>query len=72
MKLSAQLTLWLSVVFGVLCLGYGIYGWTEHLNMPTGQEREDARGFAFYFMFLGMVGVAGAIISWIMVRMPER
>lgn len=71
MKLSATLTLWLSTVFATLCLGYGLYGFVESTGMPLGQERDDARGFAFYFMFLGMVGVAGALISWRMTRMDE-
>jgi len=72
MKLSATLTLWLSVVFAALCLGYGLYGWIEQWSMPLGQERDDARGFALYFMFLGCVGVAGAIVSWRMTRMRDE
>lgn len=71
MKLSATLTLWLSMIFAALCLSYGIYGWIEHAGMPLGPEREDARGFALYFIFLGCVGVAGAIVSWRMTRMRE-
>lgn len=72
MKLSATLTLWMSVIFAALSLSYGIYGWVEQASMPLGQEREDARGFALYFIFLGCVGVAGAIVSWRMTRMRER
>ncbi len=71
MKLSATLTLWLSVVFAALCLAYGIFGWVEQTAMPSGPDREDARGFALYFIFLGCVGVAGAIVSWRMTRMDD-
>ena len=71
MKLSAVLTLWLSLVFAALCLGYGAYGWMEQWSMPLGQERDDARGFALFYLFLGAVGLAAAILSWRMTRMEE-
>lgn len=72
MKLSATMTMWLAIVFAGLCLAYGIHGMMEQAGMPAGQEREDARGFAFYFLFLGAVGVAGAFISWWMAREVDR
>ena len=68
MKLSAQLTLVMSIVFAALCLGYVGYGWWESSAMPEGQARDDARGFVYFWLFLGAVGVASAIVSWLMAR----
>ena len=68
MRFSATLTLWMAVAFAALCLGYGIYGWTEIGGMPPGQERDDTRGFVMYWLFLGAVGVGGALVSWWMRR----
>jgi hypothetical protein len=39
--------------------------------MPAGQERDDADGFVFFWMFLGAIGVASAWVSWRMMRGAE-
>ena len=69
MKLSAQLTLFMSAAFALLCIGYAGYGWYQTGAMPSGQERDDARGFVFFWLFLGAVGVASAWYSW---RLAQR
>jgi hypothetical protein len=72
MKLSAQLTLYMSIAFGLLCLGYAAYGWVELGGMPAGQERDDARGFVYFWLFLGAIGAVSAWVSWKMARAEER
>jgi len=72
MKLSAQLTLYMSITFALLCIGYAAYGWHEIGAMPMGQEREDARGFVYFWLFLGAVAVASAWFAWRMTRGEER
>ena len=68
MKLSASITLWLSLVLGAACIAYGGYGWLAIDAMPIGEARDDARGFAIFWLFLGAVGVACAVVSWLMMR----
>jgi hypothetical protein len=72
MKLSAQMTLYASIVFALLCLGYAAYGWIQLGAMPAGQERDDAHGFVYFWGFLGLIGAGSAWISWKMVRAAER
>ncbi len=72
MKLSLQLTLYVSIAFAMLCLAYAAFGLHEMGAMPLGQERDDARGFAYFWMFLGGVGLAVAFVSWRMLRQGER
>ena len=71
MKLSAQLTLYMSLAFALLCIGYGVYGWHELGAMPAGQDRDDAHGYVFFWLFLAAVGVGAAWISWRMMRQAE-
>jgi hypothetical protein len=72
MKLSIQITLYVSVAFALLCLGYAAYGWHEIASMPTGQERDDARGFVFFWLFLGAIGLASAWYAWRLTRDEAR
>ena len=72
MRLSAQLTLYISIAFALLCFGYAAYGWYQVGAMPVGQEREDARGFVYYWLFLGAIGAAMAWVSWWMMRGDGR
>jgi hypothetical protein len=71
MKLSAQLTLYISLAFALLCLGYAGYGWHEIGAMPVGEERDDARGFVFFWLFLGAIGVASAWYAWRLTRSAD-
>ena len=69
MRLSAQITLYTSIAFALLCLGYGAYGWHELGAMPMGQERDDAHGYVFFWLFLGAIGAASAWYAW---RIAQR
>lgn len=71
MKLSAALTLWLSLAFAALCLAYAGYGWHGLEAMPTGAERDDARGYAMFWLFLGAIGLACAAVSYWMTRSSD-
>ena len=68
MKLSAGITFWMSLLFATLTLGYGLYGYIESSSMTAGQDHDDARGFAMFWMFLGTIGVVMAVVSWRMMR----
>jgi hypothetical protein len=68
MKFSASITFWLGVVFTLLTAGYGVFGWLQLGDMPPGQERDDARGYVMFWMFLGAIGVACAMVSWWIAR----
>lgn len=72
MKLSAQITFVMSVAFAVLCLGYGAFGWHELAGVSPGPERDDARGYVYFWAFLGAIGVVSAVVSWRMMRGEDR
>ena len=64
MKISAQFSMWGSVVFALFSLGYAFSGFSSLDGMADDAGRADARGFALFWLFLGVVGVVMAIVSW--------
>jgi len=72
MKLSLQMTMAMSLAFAALCLGYGIYGLFELVDMPAGPAYDDARGFVGFWMFLGAVALASAFAAWRMTRRGDH
>ena len=68
MKISAQFSLWGSVVFALFCLGYAFAGFSSIDGMADDATRADARGFALFWLFLGAIGIVMAIVSWRMVK----
>ncbi len=76
MKVSAQFTFWASVVFAIGCIAYAGFGFSSFdASMPPG-VREDSRGYVWFWLFMGGVGIATAIVSWLMlrgtIRMPDE
>ena len=68
MKLTAQLAAVLALVFGLICLGVGVHGLWQVRDLADATERADAQGFAWFWMFLGAVGVTTAVLSHLMAK----
>ena len=71
MKISAQFAMWTSAIFALLCLGVAFSGFSSLDAMTDEVARSDARGFAFFWLFLGAVAVAAGLASWWMVRQED-
>ena len=72
MKVSAHFAFWGGIVFAVVCGGYGLYGLSMLDAGMTDVERADGRGFAMFFLFLGAIGAAMSLVSWLMLRGKMR
>jgi hypothetical protein len=68
MKISAQFTLWSSLVFAIVCLSIGFDGLWSADAVADQAVRPDARGFAYFWLFLGAIALACALASWWIVR----
>jgi len=68
MRISAQFSMWGAVVFALFCLGYAFAGFSSMDGMADDATRADARGFALFWLFLGVIGIVMAIVSWWMVK----
>ena len=60
--------MWGSVVFALFSLGYAFAGFSSMDGMADDATRSDARGFALFWLFLGVIGIVMAIVSRWMVK----
>jgi hypothetical protein len=67
MKLSAQLMLGMAIAFALVCFSVAYDGFTNIDTMADATAQSDARGFAWFWVFLGIVAVASAVASWWMI-----
>ena len=68
MKLSAQLVLWLSLIFAGVCIAYAGFGFSSIDASADPQIVADSRGYAWFWLFLGGIGLLMAALSWLMVK----
>lgn len=68
MKVSALFAFWASVVFAIGCIAYAGFGFSSIDASMTEAVRDAARGYAWFWMFLGGVGVVAAVVSGLMLR----
>jgi hypothetical protein len=66
MKVTAQFSFWASVVFAILCIAYAGFGFSSIDASMTDATREASRGYAWFWLFMGGVGIASAAGSWLM------
>ena len=69
MKLSLRATMIAAAVFAAICLGVAITGFTSLGSLTDPTAIEDAKGFAWFWAFLGGVAVALGLLAW---RMTPR
>jgi hypothetical protein len=66
LKISAQMTVVIAAIFAVVCFGVAITGFSSIGEIADPVQLADAKGFAWFWTFLGVVGVAfGALSLWI-------
>ena len=66
MKISAQIAIVLAAVFAIICYGVAITGFSSIGEMTDPVQAADAKGFAWFWAFLGTVAVVlGAVSMWI-------
>ena len=68
MKISAQVAMWSSIVFAALCLWVAFSGFSSLDGMADETALADARGFAWFWLFLGAIAIAAGVASWLIVK----
>jgi len=63
MKLSMHATSILAAVFAVLCLVFGINGLMSLGDIQDAARLSDAKGFAWFWTFLGVIGLIVALFA---------
>ena len=68
MKISAQLAMWGGAIFSLVCLYIAWSGFSSIDTLTDPQVIDDARGFAWFWLFLAGVGAASCAASWWIIR----
>ena len=70
MKISAQFSMWPSIVFALACFGVAFNGLSE-MDAVDAAARADAPGYAYFWLFLGAVATACGVVSWWIARRED-
>ena len=68
MKISAQMGLVIAAIFASVCFGVAVQGFMSLEELTDPAQRSDAKGFALYWAFLGVIGLACGALSWWIMR----
>lgn len=72
MKLSLQATMIVAVIFAAICLSVAITGFMSLDNLTDPTALTDAKGFAWFWTFLGGVAIALGLLAWRMTRRSDE
>ena len=72
MKFSIQATIVAAAVFAAICFGVAITGFASLGDLTDPTQMADARGFAWFWTFLGSVAVGFGLLAWWVVRSQEK
>lgn len=67
-KISAKLAMIISAIFAIACFGVAITGFTSSADIADPALRADGWGYAWFWAFLGMIGIVFGALSYWMVR----
>lgn len=62
-KISAKLSMLMSVAFALVCLGVALNGFYSLGEISDPVQLGDAKGFAWFWTFLGGIGVLFGLLS---------
>jgi hypothetical protein len=71
MKISALLATIVSAIFATVCFAVAVTGLTSLGDIVDPVQRGDAKGFAWFWMFLGSIGVVFGGLSWWITRKEQ-
>ncbi len=61
-----------AAIFAVVCLGVALKGFTSLADIADPIQASDAKGFAWFWTFLGCVAGAFGLLSWWIVRTEKE
>ena len=70
MKIGAHFSMWACVVFALACFGVAFNGLSE-IDAVDAVARGDARGYAYFWLFLGAVATVCGVVWWWIVQRED-
>lgn len=72
MKITAGMSIIMAAIFALVCFGVAVTGFAALGEITDPVQLADARGFAWFYTFLGTIGVVfGAVGYWILKTSTE-
>ena len=72
MKVTAKVSIVMSVIFAAVCFSVAFAGFSSLGEIVDPVQLADARGFAWFWTFLGVVAIAfGGLGAWLVKTLPE-
>lgn len=72
MKITAKVSIVMSVIFAAACFSVAFTGFSSLGEIVDPVQLADARGFAWFWTFLGVVAlVFGGLGAWLVKTLPE-
>lgn len=72
MKITIQVTAVASLIFALVCFGVAIHGFNALREITDPAIAADTRGFAWFWAFLGAIGVVFAGVAWWLIRSAKE
>lgn len=67
MRITAQMTIGIAAIFAAICFGVAITGFSSLESFADPVQAADAKGFAWFWAFLGTIAVVlGASALWVL------
>jgi len=64
MSLSLRATMIAAAIFAAICLGVAITGFMSLGSLTDPKAIEDAKGFAWFWAFLGSIALGLGLLAW--------
>jgi hypothetical protein len=68
LRLSIQLTIAFAVIFALVCFGAAVMSFNAAREMTDAAQAADAKGFGYFWAFLGVVAAGIAALSLWLIR----
>ena len=73
MKITAKMSIVIAIIFAAVCFSVAITGFVSSGSIEDPVQRADGYGFAWFWTFLGAIGVVfGALSVWILKTQKEE
>jgi hypothetical protein len=72
LKITAQFSIVIAAIFASICFGVALTGFNSLGNITDPVLLADAKGFAWFWVFLGSVGIAFCAIGIWLVRTQKE
>jgi hypothetical protein len=72
MHISPKFALIAAAPFALFCLGFAVNGFLSLGEISDPEQLADARGYAWFWMFLATVAVASGAVSWWLMRTQQE